>query len=65
MRAAQLKWRLRHFANFMGLSVEQLVAAAVAATALESQDERSRQRALGGGRKAKPGVQSQGVVAWV
>lgn len=56
MRAAQLKRRPRHFANFTGSSVEQfeqLVAAALAATALKPREERSRQRALGGGRKAK------------
>jgi len=62
MRAAQLKRRPRHFANFTGLSVEQfeqLVAAALTATALKPREERSRQRALGGGRKAKLAVEDQ------
>lgn len=62
MRAAQLKRRPRHFANFTGLSVEQfegLVEAAQAAAALQPRDERSRQRAVGGGRKAKLALEDQ------
>ena len=62
MRAAQLKKRSRHFANFTGLSVEQfeqLLEAAQAAAALQPREERSRQRAVGGGRKAKLALEEQ------
>lgn len=60
MRAAQLKKRPKHFMNFTGLKVEQfegLVEAALAA--VEVREERPRQRAVGGGRKAKLAVEDQ------
>lgn len=62
MRAAQLKKRPRHFRNFTGLSVEQfeqLVEVASAAATVNLQEDRPRQRAVGGGRKAKLGPEDQ------
>lgn len=62
MRAAGLKRRPKHFANFSGLSVEQfesLVEAVETAGAARHQEKESRQRAVGGGRKAKLAVEDQ------
>lgn len=62
MRAAQLKKRPKHFSNFTGLSVEQfeqLVAAVEVAAAVKVREDRPRQRAIGGGRKAKLGLEDQ------
>lgn len=62
MRAAQLKRRPGHLQNFTGLSVGQFEAlvAALAAEVGRGQDaDRPRQRAVGGGRKAKLGLEDQ------
>lgn len=67
MRAAQLKKRPKHFLNFTGLSVEQFeqlvaaveVAAVEVAAAVKVREDRPRQRAIGGGRKAKLGLEDQ------
>jgi hypothetical protein len=62
MKAAQLKKRPRHFQNFTGLSVEQFerLVGAVEAEAVRSCEEvGARRRAVGGGRKAKLGVEDQ------
>lgn len=58
MRAAQLRKRPRHFKNFTGLDVEQFerLVEAVKAEAARSRSHKEflpRQRAVGGGRKAK------------
>ncbi len=56
MRAAQLRKRPRHFNNFTGLNVEQferLVEGVKAAVAQSGEEVAPRQRAVGGGRKAK------------
>lgn len=56
MRAAQLKKRPRHFKNFTGLDVEQfekLIEAVKAEAARSYKGVTPRQRAFGGGRKAK------------
>lgn len=66
MRAAQLKKRPRHFQNFTGLEVEQfetLVEALRMAVAGELQAQSTRQRAVGGGRKAKLELEDQLLVA--
>lgn len=65
MRAAQLKKRPRHFANFTGLEVasfEKLVEAAQAVAALDLREAGPRRRAVGGGRKAKLAVEDQVLV---
>lgn len=65
MRAAQLKKRPRHLQNFTGLSVgqfEELVAALRAEVGSAKDVGRPRQRAVGGGRKAKLGLEDQLVV---
>jgi hypothetical protein len=66
MRAAELKKRPRHFQNFTGLDVaqfERLAEAVEAAAALDVQEDRPRQRAVGGGRKAKLALEDQLLVA--
>jgi hypothetical protein len=62
MRAAQLKKRPRHFRNFTGLDVaqfERLAEAVKAAAARDAHAARPRQRAVGGGRKAKLALEDQ------
>lgn len=65
MRAAQLRKRPRHFRNFTGLSVEQFerLAEGVKAELTQAgQEVGSRQRAVGGGRKATLALEDQLVV---
>ncbi len=65
MRAAQLKQRPRHLQNFTGLSVvqfEELVAALGAEFSHGQVAAKPRQRAVGGGRKAKLALEDQLVV---
>ena len=65
MRAAQLKRRPGHLQNFTGLDVaqfEKLVEALRAEDGRDRERTRPRQRALGGGRKAKLGLEDQVVV---
>jgi hypothetical protein len=66
MRTAQLRKRPRHFKNFTGLSVEQfesLVEAVKAAGACVHKEVTPRQRAIGGGRKAKLELEDKLVLA--
>ena len=65
MRAAQLKQRPGHLQNFTGLSVvqfEELVAALGAEVTGGQVVKRPRQRAVGGGRKAKLAFEDQVVL---
>lgn len=65
MRAAQLKKRPRHLRSFTGLSVvqfEELVAALGTEVSRDQRGDRLRQRAVGGGRKAKLELEDQLVV---
>ena len=65
MRAAQLKRRPGHLQNFTGLEVEQFeeLVEALRAEVGSGQDVgRPRRRAVGGGRKAKLGLEDQLVV---
>lgn len=68
MRAAQLRKRPRHFKNFTGLSVEQfesLVEAVTAEAVRTHKEVVPRQRAVGGGRKAKLELEDQLVVTLI
>ncbi len=68
MRAAQLRKRPRHFKNFTGLSIEQfesLVKAVTAEAVRTHKEVRPRQRAVGGGRKAKLELEDQVVVTLI
>jgi len=65
MRAVQLKKRPKHFRNFTGLEVEQferLAEAVRVVVAVEMPAQSTRQRAVGGGRKAKLGLEDQVLV---
>ena len=65
MRAAQLKKRPGHLQNFTGLSVEQFEELVEALRAEVSRSQglaKPRQRAVGGGRKTKLGLEDQVVV---
>jgi len=68
MRAAQLRKRPRHFKNFTGLSVKQfesLVEAVTTEAVRTHKEVVPRQRAVGGGRKAKLELEDQLVVTLI
>ncbi len=62
MNVEKLKRRPKHLHNFTGLTVEQfeaLCAAVAEARAKRSEEGKGRQRAVGGGRKAKLSLERQ------